>query len=132
MASGFLYSQQDAAAFVRLVTIGRGRPNDTLPRADTTGAVAFLKAIESVGGFGETDAEVLEALKVAHADVDQWPEHNVPYRDAWAKALDVLQVERAMLSVLNRAAAPASSSAASTNVGADAEAAPTRRRRAAV
>jgi hypothetical protein len=125
---GFCGSAREAGEFLLESCVGALRPDGNLPRVDATCAVAFLKAIDELGGLGESDEAIIATAERVKASATQ---ENRPFSDAWAKAAEVFGTERVMLSVINRASAEAKLGAPVAAEGADA--APARRRaRAAV
>lgn len=124
---GFCGSTREAGEFLFEVCVGEMRPDGNLPRTDATGAVAFLKAIDGLGGLGSTDDAVIataERLKVLAG------RENRPFMDAWTTAAEVFGTERVMMSVINQASAEAKLAAPAAE-GADGTSA-RRRARAAV
>lgn len=124
---GFCGSTREAGEFLFEVCVGGMRPDGHLPRTDATGAVAFLKAVDELGGFGGTDDAVIEAAARLRALAGR---ENRPFMDAWVSAAEVFGTERVMVSVINRACAE-SKLAAPLSDGADVGSA-RRRSRAAV
>ncbi|MEJ6002598.1 hypothetical protein [Paucibacter soli] len=101
--SGTFASTEAAAIFSIQHCIGPGRPDDVLPRTDTTGAIAFLKTIDALGGLGDgSDEAALRSLALIRHEVATIPAHPTPFRDAWTTACDVTISERSMFAVINR------------------------------
>lgn len=97
---GFCGSTREAGEFLLEACVGELRPDGNMPSADATCAVAFLKAVDELGGLGGTDEAVIataERLKTIAAQEMR------PFADAWAKAAEVFGTERVMMSIINKA-----------------------------
>lgn len=103
---GFCNSQQEAAVYLLEVCAGSLRPDGNLPRVDTTGAVAFLKAVDTLGGLGSCDDEVVARIGQLRNTIS---DARRPFMDAWITAADALASERLMTSVIDRVASAATS-----------------------
>jgi hypothetical protein len=107
VVAGFVQTPQAAAEFLLHAALGKVRETEQLPKADTTGALAFLKTIDELGGLGATDEAVVESLNQLKEGVETFPRHLRPHREDWAQACEVFATERLMMSVIRRAAAEA-------------------------
>jgi len=102
--AGFVATPAAGARFIAHTVLGTNRDGDRLPRADTTAAVHFLKAVEALGGFGATDDAVLAELGDLKNAVETFPACHIDYRDQWLAACEAVQRERLMLTILRRPA----------------------------
>lgn len=124
---GFCGSTSEAGEFLLEACVGELRPDGNMPRADATCAVAFLKAVDELGGLGGTDEAVIATVERLKTSATQ---ERRPFTDAWVSAAEVFGTERTMISVINRVSSEAKLAAPAAN-GAEASAA-RRRARAAV
>lgn len=126
---GFCSTPQEAAGFIATTVLGHDRPGLNLPPKDTAGAVAFLKAIDEMGGFnpGAPEAEhAIDGMKRIRGAVRDFPARDeLPYRAEWDAAFQVVIAEKVMASVLQRPVA-------SNDEVHDSPSAPVRRARAAI
>lgn len=121
--SGISEDLQSSARLVLDCCLGNARPNLRLPQVEGAVCVAFLQAIDSLGGFGPMDVPQNELGKTDPANiafdqlrdsVSNLPAFAIPFRNQWIQALDAFWIEKSMFHVIARArnAAPSDSLAA--------------------
>lgn len=113
--SGFSNSLPEAAHFVADAVLGHDRAGSNLPSVDVAGAVAFIKAVDEMGGFGEGE-QALSGMRRVLGAVRDYPAHEIPHRADWESAFRVVATEKTMVGVME---AQASLTQASMNRVAD-------------
>lgn len=99
---GVAKTPAEACSLIATCCTGAKKNDEMLPRTDTTGAVAFLQVLDELGGLGDKhDQSVLAQIR---DEIIHMPPRPIPFRDAWGTACDVVGNERAMNSVIAKAA----------------------------
>jgi hypothetical protein len=103
--SGFVETALDAGACAVTSILGPDRPGGGLPKAEVQAAAEFLSVIESTGALGTPDTPQLQNITDA---VTTFPDHSVPFRENWVRALTVFGNARVMRAAFerNRSIAP--------------------------
>lgn len=98
VASGIVSDHAEATRFVTRAILGSKRTDARLPRADTTAAIAFLKAILPDACNDDGAVELLNSIQ---HDINTVPAYQIPFRDDWSRACDVTRTELIMNSVIS-------------------------------
>ena len=82
--------------------VGSLRPDGNLPRAEVSGAMTFLRAIDNLHGLGDSDQATLETLQSIQSVLAA---ENRPYKGDWCGAAEVLRIEHIMTSAIRKVTA---------------------------
>lgn len=94
-------SSPEAASHLLLDwTVGAQRPDGQLPRTDVTGAIAFLKALESSPAH-LTAGPTVEHLASLLGQIASLDSRRAPAASDWSRAIDIVIAERRMTIMLN-------------------------------
>lgn len=95
-------SSTEASSLILDAVLGANRIDRTLPHTDVAGAISFLQAINQFAGLGQTDEAAMATLSALHAVIGR---ENRPYAEKWARAIEILNIERTMQAAMSRSAA---------------------------
>ena len=97
---GVASSSEAASDLLLDWTIGAQRPEGQLPRTDVSGAIAFLKALES-SPARLTAAPAVEHLASLLGQITSLDSQRTPAANDWSHALEIVIAERRMAIMLN-------------------------------